>query len=71
MLNIFNKAKETSKVKKCTGCGKVKPIEEFIKTKNCKNCPKTELCRTMFYNGIQIMCEEEALKIINNKGFFL
>lgn len=71
MLNIFNKAKEVAKVKECPGCGKIKPIEEFNKTKNCKNCPKTELYRTMFYNGIQIMDEIEALKIMNDKGFFL
>jgi hypothetical protein len=70
-MNIFNKAKEAAKVKECPGCGKIKPIEEFDKTKNCKNCPKTELFRTMYYRGEKIMRNHEALKIINEKGFFL
>lgn len=71
MKNIFTKAKETSKNKICPGCNKKKPIGEFIKNKNCNDCPKTELCRTMYYNGEKIMEKEEAIEVIKAKGYYL
>lgn len=42
-MNIFEKAKEAAKWKKCSGCDKTKSINEFKKgNKYCVGCPKVE-----------------------------
>ena len=59
------------KVKICSECGAVKPLDEFVKNKECKDGrePKCKSCRKEYFKKYYVKNRDEILE--NQKKYYV